>query len=85
LSEFHYKPFQTNSVKEVFMAEATFKIQGMSCQHCVMSVKKAVDAIEGVKSSEVTVGAARVIFDEPQTSKDTISNAIKDAGYTVNG
>ncbi|MEE8422998.1 MAG: heavy-metal-associated domain-containing protein [Thermodesulfobacteriota bacterium] len=35
------------------MAEITLKIDGMSCQHCVMSVKKAIDWVEGVSSSDV--------------------------------
>ena len=65
------------------MSEISFKIDGMSCQHCVASVKKAVDSVEGVSSSEVTVGAAQVVFDEEKTSRDSIVHAVKNAGYSV--
>jgi copper chaperone len=67
------------------MAEITFKINGMSCQHCVMNVKKAIDSVAGVKSSEVSIGSARVVFDEPETSVDVISQAIQKSGYKIDG
>lgn len=65
------------------MAEITLKIEGMSCQHCVKSVEKAVDGIDGVDSSDVAVGSARVVFDDTKTGKDTIGKAIRDAGYKI--
>ncbi|MEE8329384.1 MAG: copper ion binding protein [Thermodesulfovibrionia bacterium] len=67
------------------MAEVTIKIEGMSCQHCVMSVKKAVDGLEGVSSSDVSVGNAKVVYDEPKTDRDSIFKAIQNAGYKVVG
>jgi copper chaperone len=63
------------------MAEITLKIEGMSCQHCVMSVKKALDGIDGVKSSDVSIGTARVVYDELRSDRDKIVKAIQDAGY----
>jgi copper chaperone len=63
------------------MAEITLKIEGMSCQHCVMSVKKALDGIDGVKSSDVSIGTARVVYDELRSDRDKIAKAIQDAGY----
>ncbi len=65
------------------MAEIEFKIEGMSCQHCVMAVKKAVDSINGVNSSDVEVGSAKVTYDENSTSRETITAAIKNAGYKI--
>jgi len=65
------------------MAEVTIKIDGMSCQHCVAAVKKAVDAIDGVSSLNVEIGSAIVSFDETKTSSDAISGAIQSAGYKV--
>ncbi|MHC4321644.1 MAG: heavy-metal-associated domain-containing protein [Planctomycetota bacterium] len=65
------------------MAEITLKISGMSmsCQHCVMSVKKAVDGIEGVSKSDVSVGSAKVVYDDLKTKVDEIADAVKNAGY----
>lgn len=65
------------------MTALTLKIDGMSCQHCVMSVKKALEGAEGVLSSEVSVGSAKISFDELKTSQGEIENAIKNAGYTI--
>jgi len=65
------------------MAEISLKIDGMSCQHCVASVKKAVDGVEGVNSSDITVSAAKVVYDEVKTSRDSIVDAVKNAGYSV--
>jgi copper chaperone len=65
------------------MAEVIFKIEGMSCQHCVMSVKKAIDGIEGVTSSDVAVGNARVVYEKQKTNREAISQAIQNAGYKV--
>ncbi|UCH81098.1 MAG: heavy-metal-associated domain-containing protein [Nitrospiraceae bacterium] len=65
------------------MAEVTIKIDGMSCQHCVTAVKKAVDAVDGVSSSNVEVGSAVVSFDESKTNSDAITGAIQAAGYKV--
>jgi copper ion binding protein len=67
------------------MTEVTLKINGMTCQHCVMNVKRAIDNIEGVSSSEVSIGSAKVVYDESKTNKDTIEKAIRDAGYKVAG
>jgi copper chaperone len=63
------------------MAEITLKIDGMSCQHCVMRVKKALDGMEGVSSSEVSIGSAKTVFDESKTNRDAIVNAVQNAGY----
>lgn len=65
------------------MTELILKIEGMSCQHCVMSVKKAVDGIDGVSSSEVAIGSAKVVYDESKTNKDALTRAVQSAGYQV--
>ncbi|MBI5740582.1 MAG: heavy-metal-associated domain-containing protein [Nitrospirae bacterium] len=65
------------------MTEITLKIEGMSCQHCVMSVRKAVGGVAGVLSSDVTVGSAKVAFDETRTNRDDIAKAIQKAGYKI--
>ena len=66
------------------MAEINLKIEGMSCQHCVMSVKNAIEGIEGVASSDVSVGAAAIKFDDSKTDENTIAAAVQNAGYRVN-
>jgi len=65
------------------MAEIILQIEGMSCQHCVMHVKKAVDGVNGVSSSDVAIGSAKVIYDDSRTDKDAIVRAVQKAGYKI--
>ncbi len=67
------------------MTEITLKIDGMSCQHCVMSVKKAIDEINGVSSSDVSIGMAKVVYNDSATDRDVIADAVRKAGYRVVG
>ena len=59
-----------------------FKIDGMSCQHCVMAVKKEIQKLD-VKNLYVKIGEASVEFDESKISEDQINKAIEQAGYIV--
>ncbi len=65
------------------MAEISLKIEGMSCQHCIMHVKKAVDGVNGVSSSDVAIGSAKVIYDDSKADKDAIVRAVQKAGYKI--
>jgi len=65
------------------MAEAKLKIDGMSCQHCVMAVEKALGAVAGVDSSEVEIGGAVVKYDEAKTSRKDLETAVEKAGFSV--
>jgi len=62
---------------------STLKIDGMSCQHCVMRVRKAVDELPGVSQSEVNIGSARVTYDGSKIKKADLERAIEKAGYRV--
>ena len=59
-----------------------FKIDGMSCQHCVMAVKKEIQKLD-VKNLDVKIGEASVEFDESKVSEENIKKAIEVAGYIV--
>jgi copper chaperone len=65
------------------MTDISLQIEDMSCQHCVMSVKKALDNTKGITSSEVTVGNAQVTYDGAITSDENIIGAVINAGYKV--
>ena len=58
------------------------KIDGMSCQHCVMAVKKEIQKLN-VTNLEVKIGEASVEFDENKVSEENIKQAIVEAGYIV--
>jgi copper chaperone len=65
------------------MDEISLIIEGMSCQHCVMRVKKALEGISGVLSADVSIGNAKVKFDGSKTNRDKIAKAVVDTGYKV--
>ncbi|MBX3173960.1 MAG: heavy-metal-associated domain-containing protein [Gemmatimonadaceae bacterium] len=65
------------------MAKETLEIGGMTCGHCLRTVKNALESIDGVSLEEVRIGKATVDYDETKVRKDAIAEAIRDAGYTV--
>ncbi len=65
------------------MTDLTLTIGGMSCQHCVAAVKRSIDSIEGVESTDIAVGSANVSYDESKTSKEAIIDAVTKGGYTI--
>ena len=66
------------------MAETSIKIEGMSCQHCVMAVKKAITGLKGIEEADVAIGSASVKFDESSVKKEEIEAAIEKSGFKVN-
>ena len=65
------------------MDRMTMKIGGMSCGHCVASVKNVLGALEGVQIEEVRVGEATVAYDPSATPREAITKAIEEEGYSV--
>ncbi len=67
------------------MTKATLKIQGMTCNHCVMRVQKALKGVAGVQDAAVDMNKAEaaVTFDEGKVNMDKLSAAVVDAGYKV--
>ena len=64
------------------MIEKIYKIEGMSCNHCVMVVKRELSKLNLTKV-EVEIGSAKVNFDETKISQSEIENAISNSGYKV--
>lgn len=64
----------------------TIKIKGMSCQHCVMAVTKALGAIEGIKDVRVDLAKGEASFtEEGPVDRGVIGERIKKAGFEVVG
>ena len=75
---------ETQMVKEENTMSLTIKVKGMSCQHCVMSVTKALSQLEGIKNVQVDLAKGEVRFDNTkEVSSNRIEKAISDAGYEV--
>jgi copper chaperone CopZ len=64
------------------MKDLELKIDGMSCAHCVESVRKALDEIDGVDVDRVEVGTARLAYDPERTQPERILAAVSDGGFS---
>jgi copper chaperone CopZ len=63
------------------METLQLSINGMSCGHCVATVKQTLGALPGVRVDAVGIGAATVTYDASKESADAIANAVSKAGY----
>ena len=63
---------------------STIKVKGMSCQHCVGSVTKALSEIEGITDVQVDLDKGEATFTENSpVSEQTIKDAITKIGFEV--
>lgn len=59
-------------------------VKGMSCQHCVNAVTKALEQLDGVKNVEVSLDKGEASYDEEKpVDRETVRKAVQDAGYDV--
>ncbi len=65
------------------MTSTTLKIDGMSCGHCVSSVKKALEGLDGVKVEQVSIGSATIQYDPATVTPEKIVETISEAGYSA--
>lgn len=65
------------------MQKLTLEIGGMSCGHCVMAVRKALEKVPGVKVDDVQIGRATVEYDAAKVQDTALREAVDDAGYEV--
>ena len=62
----------------------TIKVKGMSCQHCVGSVTKALSEIEGIADVQVSLEKGEATFNENSPlAEQTIKDAITKIGFEV--
>lgn len=61
----------------------TLSVPGMDCPVCPITVKKALEKVDGVKKANVDFKAkeAKVTFDDAITSTDKLVQATSNAGY----
>ncbi len=58
-------------------------IEGMSCNHCVMHVKKELSKVTDLVVDDVQIGKATVRYEDIKVSPEKISQAVEDAGYKL--
>jgi copper chaperone CopZ len=58
-------------------------IEGMSCQHCLAHVQKALVELPGVSGVKVDLKKGQAEFKASALDQDLIKNTIAAAGYTL--
>lgn len=78
------KKSKSSNRKEKSKMEKTLKIEGMMCEHCEAHVKKALEALEGVASAEVShkTGIA-IVTCNSEISEEALKAAVEAEGYKV--
>jgi len=66
------------------METKTYSVKGMTCEHCVMHVKKALEQVEGVHQVEVSLekNQATITFDDRFQFSEA-QKAVSEAGYQL--
>jgi mercuric ion binding protein len=74
---------QSAAAQVAAVQSATFAVENMTCALCPVTVKKAMEQVNGVQSVAIDFAAktATVAFDPSVTTIEAIAAASTDAGY----
>jgi len=70
------QPTQTTETRD-------YAVQGMSCAHCVLSVREEVSEVPGVSAVDVDLASGRMTVSGERIDDDAVRAAVADAGYEV--
>lgn len=64
--------------------EKILNVEGMNCNHCVASVTKALEGVEGVTKAEVSLEDKKAVVEmDKDISNEVLEKAVTDAGFTA--
>jgi copper chaperone CopZ len=65
---------------------ATYTVTGMTCAHCVASVREQVVEVDGVTGVDVDVASGTLTVESAQpVDPAAVTAAVEEAGYEVTG
>jgi copper chaperone len=65
------------------MKTTQYRINGMSCAHCVLSVREEVGELDGVEAVDVELETGRLIVTGAGVEDAAVRAAVEEAGYEV--
>ena len=67
------------------MANRTLNVEGMTCDHCVQTIKEAVNNLVGISRVEVDLENKQVAveYDKALVNLDSITGKIVEIGFEV--
>ena len=82
----HLLPENMNSTEGEQMMTKTLKIEGMMCEHCEATVKKALEKLEGVESAVVSHEAGTAVVTlSADVADEVLKEAVEAKDYEVKG
>jgi copper ion binding protein len=60
-----------------------YTVRGMTCAHCVASVREEVSEVHGVSAVDVDLASGRMSVAGANVSDDAVRAAVAEAGYEV--
>lgn len=64
-------------------ATTTYVLQGMTCEHCVASVREEVSEVSGVHAVDVDLASGHLAVHGEAVADDDVRAAVAEAGYEV--
>jgi copper chaperone len=66
------------------MTQSTYAVTGMTCGHCVASVREEIGELPGVRQVDVDLGTGRVLVTSAaELPFAQVEGAVRDAGYQL--
>ena len=63
--------------------ETTYTVNGMTCDHCVLSVREEVEEVGGVTAVDVDLPTGRMVVSGGGVDDAAVRSAVEEAGYEV--
>ena len=61
-----------------------WKVQGMTCHHCVATVTEEIGQLPGVRSVDVVLETGELtVHAEPPLTSEAVREALEEAGYEL--
>jgi copper chaperone len=65
------------------MTEKSYTVVGMTCDHCVLSVREEVSEVDGIDAVDVDLTSGRLQVRGENVPDTAVRDAVADAGYEV--
>ena len=65
--------------------QRTYTVSGMTCSHCVASVREEVSEVAGVDAVDVDLASGRLLVTGTALDDTAVRAAVNEAGYEVSG
>jgi copper chaperone len=78
------RPYATEALMSGNQTTRQYIVEGMTCEHCVLSVTEEVSDVAGVEAVDVELASGRLTV-SGNPSEAAVREAVAAAGYAVNG